>query len=161
MAPSVAMELELEKRLRKIAADDREVEQLHAQWIFDEPIVGQALNAVATWFPHYSRHDSSHSRKVLANIERFLGTRRISLLSGTDIWLLLESAYWHDIGMVIPDEDVRELVGKPNFLSHLDVLERSGDPDLRAAASVLRRAGGGGGPAFGPRDLAGTQARRQ
>nr|WP_236986068.1 ATP-binding protein [Marinagarivorans cellulosilyticus] len=50
-------------------------------------------------------HDASHSKQILINIERLLGEESISLLSATDIWLLLESAYWHDIGMVVPHAD--------------------------------------------------------
>lgn len=71
------------------------------QWGFDQQLIPKALQNVGSLFPHYSRHDESHSKQILVNIERLLADN-LSLLTATDTWLLLEAAYWHDIGMVIP-----------------------------------------------------------
>lgn len=71
------------------------------QWGFDEKLIPKALQTVGNLFPHFSRHDESHSKQILVNIERLLG-ENIALLTATDTWLILEAAYWHDIGMVVP-----------------------------------------------------------
>lgn len=50
-------------------------------------------------FQHYSRHDESHAVSILESIEMLLGKDRIDKLSIGDLWLLLECAYFHDMGM--------------------------------------------------------------
>jgi hypothetical protein len=88
---------------------------LESQWQFDQKLIPKALQSVGQLFPHYSRHDQSHSEQILINIERVLGEERIRLLSATDIWLLLEAAYWHDIGMVIPRKALVDTFSNPDF----------------------------------------------
>lgn len=60
-------------------------------------------------FQHYSRHDKSHSKSILEAIELLLGKKRIDLLSVSDLWLLLEVAYSHDIGMAVTYEEILDL----------------------------------------------------
>ncbi|WP_039918758.1 HD domain-containing protein [Cellvibrio mixtus] len=96
------------KRLNQLSNEDKNLEILAAQWAFDERLIGKALANIGTIFGHYSRHDESHSKQILINIERVLGNHRIDLLSATDIWMLLECAYLHDIGMVIPIDLMRK-----------------------------------------------------
>lgn len=88
-------------RLTDCCSRDLALEPLLAQWTFDKRLTSKALQNIGALFPHYSRHDESHSTQILINIERVLGPNRISQLSGTNVWLLLESAYFHDIGMVV------------------------------------------------------------
>lgn len=52
-------------------------------------------------FQHYSRHDASHSVAILEVIEMLLGKDRVDLLNASDLWILLEIAYYHDIGMAL------------------------------------------------------------
>jgi hypothetical protein len=87
---------------------------LENQWGFDEKLIPKALQTVGNLFPHYSRHDESHSKQILINIECLLGKDSIAKLTATDTWLLLEAAYWHDIGMVVPHKDVQDAL---NFVS--------------------------------------------
>lgn len=91
---------------------------LVSQWGFDETLIPKALQAVGNMFPHYSRHDVSHSRQILINIERLLGPS-VESLSATDTWLLLESAFWHDIGMVVPQKDIDEVFSLEEFQDYL------------------------------------------
>lgn len=98
------MATQLIKHLIDCAAKDAVYKPLEAQWAFDERLVAKALQSVGNYFPHYSRHDESHSRQILVHIERLLGEENIAQLTATDTWLLLEAAYLHDIGMVISDE---------------------------------------------------------
>lgn len=60
-------------------------------------------------FQHYSRHDVTHSICILEIIEQLLGKQRVDLLSAGDLWLLLEAAYSHDIGMATTYEQMVEL----------------------------------------------------
>ena len=50
-------------------------------------------------YQHYSRHDVTHSVKILEAIQLILGQERVNMLEAGDLWLLLESAYFHDIGI--------------------------------------------------------------
>lgn len=93
------MSTQLIKHLENKAIEDSNTSILLAQWSFDEKLVSKSLENIAGYFPHFSSHNSSHSKQILINIERLLG-KNLKLLSATDTWLILESAYWHDIGIV-------------------------------------------------------------
>lgn len=107
---------------------------LASQWDFDVKLIPKALQAVGNLFPHYSRHDESHSRQILVNIERLLG-ESVSLLTATDTWLILEAAYWHDIGMVVPKEDIIQEIQSEDFKDFIAVLRQSPHHDLFRFAS--------------------------
>jgi len=77
---------------------------LQSQWNFDEELIPKALQNVAAIFPHFSRHDSSHSKQILINIERLL-RETLTSLTATDTWLLLEAAYWRDNELMKGVED--------------------------------------------------------
>lgn len=81
---------------------------LESQWRFDKELISKALQGISSIFSHYSRHDASHSRQIVVNIERMLGDR-IQHLTATDMWLLLEAAYNHDIGMVVTSKQIQDL----------------------------------------------------
>ncbi len=63
-------DLELEKALKERCDADHQYETLWAQWTFDKKLVAGALNNVVLTFPHYSRHDASHSNTILQQIAR-------------------------------------------------------------------------------------------
>lgn len=128
---------EFEKALYAHCQRDSQYEVLWAQWTYDKRLVAQALQAVGVLFPHYSLHDVSHSNTILRQLARVLGSSRIERLSPTDLWLLLEAAYHHDIGMVVPDAQKRQWWREPAFRVHLDRLKESSDRDLRSAAALL------------------------
>ncbi|MEF9673404.1 ATP-binding protein [Pseudomonas sp. PCH446] len=96
------------------AEEHSALRSLYSQWDFDEKLIPKALQTIGSLFPHYSRHDESHSKQILVNIERLLGDN-VKLLTATDTWLLLESAYWHDIGMVVPYDDLQDAINDPEF----------------------------------------------
>lgn len=126
-----------EQTLRKKCEQNAGLSVLRSQWEFDRQLVSDALQNVQRYFPHYSRHDASHSNTILVQIARVLGPACIDALSATDIWLLLEAAYLHDIGMVVTDEQVRAWWGTPGFKSFLAQLEHGSDPALKEAAQLL------------------------
>jgi hypothetical protein len=75
------MATQLIKHLIDCAAKDAIYKPLEAQWAFDERLIAKALQTVGTYFPHYSRHDESHSRQILVHIERLLGEDNIAQLT--------------------------------------------------------------------------------
>ena len=108
----------LQRHLQLQAGTQNNLKLLESQWHFDKQLIPKVLQQVAQLFPHYSRHDQSHSEQILVNIERLLGPQRISMLSATDTWLLLESAYWHDIGMVVPNQALKDAIESQEFKNY-------------------------------------------
>lgn len=108
---------------------------LESQWSFDKKLIPKALQHVGQLFPHYSRHDQSHSEQILINIERLLGEHRIKLLSATDTWLLLEAAYWHDIGMVVPYQALKDALEKPEFQTYRQQIAADSSNELQDFAN--------------------------
>ena len=86
-------------------------------------------------FQHFSRHDDSHSINILNSIELVLGRNRIKLLSASDLWLLLESAYFHDIGMALSDSQIREIWTSEEFHTYLQKTLAANDIDEKKAAN--------------------------
>lgn len=105
----------LQNHFKVVSNEQTNLARLYSQWQFDKELIPKALQTIGGLFPHYSRHDQSHSDQILVNIERLLGDDRIKLLSATDTWLLLEAAYWHDIGMVVPHKAIEEAFRDPGF----------------------------------------------
>ena len=103
------------------------------QWGFDKQLIPKALQTVGSMFPHYSRHDESHSKQILVNIERLLGDN-ICRLTGTDTWLILEAAYWHDIGMVVPQQDVIDACQQEKFQEYLEEIKLAPHHELHKFA---------------------------
>lgn len=91
---------------------------LMGQWEFDRKDIPATLKAVATIFPHFSLHDETHSLSILNNIVRMIGCDVIEKMSCTDLWLLLECAYCHDLGMVVTSKQLQEALCDKNFLNH-------------------------------------------
>lgn len=124
----------IKKRLEELCLSDPSLRTLWAQWTFDEQLISKALNSVSQIFPHYSRHDASHSNQIVTNIERILGEEKIQLLSATDLWLILESAFYHDIGMVIPMDTIREDWEDNDFKNHLESIVNNPSHELQTMA---------------------------
>lgn len=98
----------LEKIFEEACEKHDHLKLLQSQWRFDRELISKALQNISSVFPHYSRHDSSHSKQIIVNIERMLG-ERIYNLTATDMWLILESAYCHDIGMVVTHKQIQDM----------------------------------------------------
>jgi len=101
---------------------------LESQWRFDQELVSKALQNISTIFPHYSRHDASHSKQIIVNIERMLGDK-IKYLSATDTWLILEAAYHHDIGMVITQKQIEDM-NSEEFRNFVTEISRNKENEL-------------------------------
>lgn len=127
----------LVKHLKLKADEHSALRSLYSQWDFDEKLIPKALQTVGSLFPHYSRHDESHSKQILVNIERLLGDN-ISLLTATDTWLILESAYWHDIGMVVPHEDLQDAIDDPKFQEFVESICAQQNHELHSFACAFK-----------------------
>lgn len=86
-------------------------------------------------FQHFSRHDDTHSINILNAIELVLGRNRVKLLSTSDLWLLLESAYFHDIGMALSDAEIRNIWTSDEFRTYLLEALVANDIDAKCAAN--------------------------
>lgn len=105
----------LESHFEMLSSQSGEAKKLHSIWILLRGDLEERLNHTQSVFVTYSLHDSSHSRSILRNIERFLGVDRIEQLSVTDTFMLLVCAYAHDIGMALTIEDVFKLLSSGNL----------------------------------------------
>lgn len=131
----------LTQHLKSKSESHSALQSLFSQWDFDRKLIPKALQTVGNLFPHYSRHDESHSRQILVNIERLLGDN-LQLLTATDTWLLLEAAYWHDIGMVVPQRDLEEALSDPEFDGFLQGFTSQPHHELHAIAVTLKEKSG-------------------
>lgn len=138
----------VERILREKCVDTPELSLLVSQWDFDKRLVAQALQAVVRFFPHFSLHDASHSNTILTQLVRVLGEERLRRLSATDLWLLLEAAYHHDIGMIVTEEQLRTWWSSADFQAHLSRLSEGSDPDLAEAARTVSAAFSPSGPVW-------------
>jgi hypothetical protein len=95
------------------------------------------LEVTKILYPHYSLHDSTHAASILANIEQFLGSRRIAMLTPTDTWLILMAIYMHDIGMSYKESDIKNLEGKEDFRHFCAMQKTDVRSDMRNAANFI------------------------
>lgn len=122
----------LEKTFEESCEKHEHLKLLLSQWRFDRELISKALQNITSVFPHYSRHDASHSRQIIVNIERMLGDR-IHHLTATDMWLILESAYCHDIGMVITHRQIQDM-DTPEFKVFIQDIAAQPDHELNPFA---------------------------
>lgn len=92
------------------------------------------LETIVYDFQHYSRHDQTHSVNILESIEMLLGKQRIDLLSAGDLWMLLECAYKHDVGMSLTHKELVKLWKDDKFHEYLQSALMSENIDMKKAA---------------------------
>lgn len=117
---------------------DSQSDILYTQWIYDKKLVPRALSLIAGIFPHYSMHDQSHSETIINNIVRIVGEDVIEKFTAIDIWLLLTSAYYHDIGMAIPADRIEEALKSKDFLSYISDIQSDLSHPLYLYASYFK-----------------------
>lgn len=117
----------IENRFMLLTEQNVNGEKLRTKWKSDKELY-TGMTAVTVFdFQHYSLHDKSHSVRVLQNIELLLGRPQVDRLGLGDLWLLLQSAYFHDIGMSLCSEDIDKLWGEDSsFHSFLNDRLREG-----------------------------------
>lgn len=124
------MSTRLIQHLKNKCEADANVAILYAQWEFDQKLVGKALENIGGFYPHFSNHNASHSQQILVNIERILGND-VDLLSATDAWLILEAAYWHDVGMLVDAKNAKEVHSNSDFNFMIQTIANEKGHDLQ------------------------------
>jgi len=130
-------QLTLEKRLFQMAGK-KPADDLIRIYQAVKNDMHKHLSSVSARFPHYSRHDISHVESILDSIEIILGNERIKQLSIGDIWLIILSAYLHDIGMLISYEEEKAAWRSEEFAKFLSTCEQDDDKELRKAAAAAQ-----------------------
>lgn len=120
----------LEKHLAEICSSHPAYSNLLSVWNINKKRCQEVLSTVIMNYPHYTKHDISHCEAIITNIEMLLGEEAIQFLSPTDTWLLLHSAYLHDIGMVVACKKIEKNWGTEEFQNYLQELEHSDDEAL-------------------------------
>ena len=98
----------LEKHLKFLSEIDKDYELLYSIWGLNKKNLTQGLNLVSNTYPHYSKHDISHSMTIVNNIQCLLGEERIKRLGATDTFLILMACLTHDIGMILTYKVIEE-----------------------------------------------------
>lgn len=134
----VAIPFTIEAQLQAYSLENDRYELLWHAWKQNKRWLVKLLDLAFSAFPGYSNHDASHADTVLHNIERVLGEERIQGLSASDCFMLLHTAYVHDIGMCITAADRESAIKDNGFNKMLDKFEQSNDPMVREYAEALR-----------------------
>lgn len=94
-------EVTIENQLECYAINSKDPERyeiLWHAWKHNKYWLCQLLEWIMPAYPNYSRHDETHARAILHNIEMLLGEKEIQKLSASDCFLILHVVYIHDIG---------------------------------------------------------------
>lgn len=127
----------IEKHLEESSKVNSQFETLDAIWKLNKRNLAIALSNVSQYFPHYSLHEKSHSKTIISNIELFLGEDRIKKLSPTNAWLILMSAFTHDLGMVVFQDLIHKEWLSDGFQEFLKEICESEDAELKEDALLL------------------------
>ncbi len=127
----------LEKHLEALCAADPDYNLLLDAWRLNKKNLPNALSTIASYFPHYSRHDDSHSMTLLDNIQRLLGRDRVERLGPTDTFLILMAGLTHDLGMYMSYTFLEEEWDKPEMADLLTTYASSADKQISDAANLL------------------------
>lgn len=99
----------IEQRFELLVRRKENGQNLVTKWRNDKSVYISYTATTVFDFQHFSKHDESHSSRILQNVELLLGRSRVERLGAGDLWLLLQVAYFHDIGMSLTNEDMEEL----------------------------------------------------
>ena len=112
-------------------------EILFTQWLLARDYVPKVQSVIIRTFPHYSLHDSTHSKTILSCIVRILGKRAIERLGPVDLWLLLTASYYHDLGMAPSGEAIEKTFKDDDFRFFVKKCQENKSHPLHPFASVF------------------------
>ncbi len=114
------------------------------------------LSFIPHSFPHYTRHTISHSDEIVRQLSQLLfvdgdSTRPVlEHLSAIEAYILIAAAYFHDAGMVVPDQEKVEILksdewktwispggGGANRWLEIDSFRREGRPTDETVRTFL------------------------
>lgn len=129
----------MEQRLYKATEQNEDLKYLTHTYEEVKVKMKKHLTSVQERFPHYSRHDVTHVKKIIDSIELILGKDRINKLSIGDVWMILVSAYLHDIGMLFSsdeEEEIWKFQSMDNFMSECE--KGINNADILQAIKIIR-----------------------
>lgn len=129
----------IEYRFQCACQKSAQGEVLWSDWVYSKNQYTSRTRTAIYEFMNYSLHDESHSVNILQSIERILGRKRVNELSLGDLWLLLNVAYAHDVGMVTEYEELSDLWKDKEFLDYVSQSFNNGDEALASAARHFQR----------------------
>ncbi len=109
----------------------------HTQWQLAKEYVPQLLSVISHIFPHYSLHEQTHSDTIINNISRIIGKSTLEKLSAVDLWLLISSAYYHDLGMAVFAVDKLEIFKNDDFIDFIVSLQEDTRSPLNEYSNCL------------------------
>lgn len=127
----------LETHLKFMCEENKEYTNLYSSWSLNKTTYTNILSTIQINYPHYSLHDASHSESIITNIEMLLGEERITKLSPTDTWLILNCAYLHDFGMALLYANIENEWNTKEFDRYLNSIKNSFDKDLKIAVEYI------------------------
>jgi len=89
--------------------------------------VGPILGRIPVIFEEYTLHDISHSENVIKNMCNFIPAEVKEKLNALEIYLLILSAYLHDVGMAVSKYEEDKILKSEKFLKFRDKYEREVD----------------------------------
>lgn len=119
--------ISLEDRLKEFGNNDSNYTQLINIYNINKPMIIDSLDRITDYYFQYSEHGESHSQNIIASIEKVLGNHGLDLLSPTDIFILLLSAYLHDFAMSLRYDDIINIVNSADFKDFMNELEENRD----------------------------------
>jgi len=127
--------LTLESHLSSFQSLHPVYRHLYDTWQIAKMDIPKILHNIILAFPHYSKHDESHSEMIIRQIESILGVKRIEKLQPTETWLILMSAYTHDLGMLVRHDELCQEWKSPQFLEYLqEIMEDDSRIDMQKHA---------------------------
>ncbi len=130
----------LEQHLKNFAECEENARRLLESFHIIREKMEVNLRPVIALFPHYSEHSHEHSEHIIAAVEKLLGTKRIEKLSPADTWMLLVSAYTHDLGMLVQGKELETDWDTPEFQNYLRGCAVSSDEGIKRAADTVLNA---------------------
>lgn len=127
----------LEKHLKSLSEMDKDYELLYSIWGLNKQNLTQGLSLISSTYPHYSKHDISHSMTIINNIQCLLGEERIKRLGATDTFLILMACLTHDIGMILTYKIIEAEWKKDSFKDILTRLANSNDSVVAESSRLL------------------------
>lgn len=105
-----------------------------------ETLCGEAVNRMKKSMmlhQQFTLHDEVHLFRVTEIMAKILGEEMINALNPIEITILILSAYYHDIGMIMDDDDIAKLILSDDFILHKKnwIITH---PNYKEAASRLR-----------------------
>lgn len=99
----------LERTLAKLDPD------LHRRFSDTVFVIQKILSRYRVLFPEYTDHSELHSMTVIDCCNRIIGQDQIGTLNADEIYILLEAAYLHDVGMGISEKDYEEFKDRLDY----------------------------------------------